>query len=190
MSMSTAATARTLQHSRRQGVVLIVTLVTVFVVDQATKWWAWRNVSSAIINPGGDPLVSNQIGSWFENGALGGMLDVADAVFLATAAVLLVRRQRSWPVLLGGGLVLAGWSSNVADRLGLHSWTAPGSSRGAVDFLPYSQWVFNFADVVITAGTLIVVTYGLTLLYVPRPSTRTASPGVGRVGLEPTTDGL
>jgi len=34
-----------------------------------------------------------------------------------------------------GALVIGGWSSNLLDRLGMHYWTAPGSVRGAVDFI-------------------------------------------------------
>jgi hypothetical protein len=56
--------------------------------------------------------------------------------------------------------------SNVLDRLGLHRFTAPGSERGAVDFIPVypknlfslpDQAVFNVADVAILIGALLLV---------------------------------
>jgi hypothetical protein len=52
--------------------------------------------------------------------------------------------------------LIGGWSSNVLDRLGLHYWTAPGSVRGVVDYLPIGQHYYNVADLFITSGTVLL----------------------------------
>jgi hypothetical protein len=61
--------------------------------------------------------------------------------------------------LLAGPAALAvgGWSSNALDRLGLHFWTAPGSVRGAVDFIPFHHCVYNVADFAIAGGTVFLL---------------------------------
>lgn len=53
--------------------------------------------------------------------------------------------------------MLGGWASNLLDRLGLHYWTAPGSVRGAVDFIHLGRIVVNVADVFIVVGTPLFV---------------------------------
>jgi hypothetical protein len=49
--------------------------------------------------------------------------------------------------------MLGGWSSNLLDRLGMHYLTAPGSVRGAVDFLHLGGAYYNLADLFIIAAT-------------------------------------
>ncbi|MDT4979914.1 MAG: signal peptidase, partial [Pseudonocardiales bacterium] len=39
------------------GSIRLTLLAAVVVVDQATKWWAWRHASGTIMNSGGDVLV-------------------------------------------------------------------------------------------------------------------------------------
>jgi hypothetical protein len=57
--------------------------------------------------------------------------------------------------------MVGGWASNLLDRLGLHYWTAPGSVRGAVDFLHIGTYFYNLADFFIIGCTpLFVVTAG------------------------------
>jgi hypothetical protein len=51
--------------------------------------------------------------------------------------------------------MIAGWSSNLLDRLGLHTVTAPGSVRGAVDFIPLGSAYWNVADFVIIGATAL-----------------------------------
>ena len=138
----------------RQRLLLGMLILAVVVVDQATKWWAWRHSATVTINPGGDELVGNLIGSWFRSSTGGAVLDVVDTAVLAAAMAWILRRRRPAPVLFGATLALAGWVSNLADRLGLHYWTAPGSVRGAVDFLRAGPGsVYNGADVAIIVGT-------------------------------------
>jgi hypothetical protein len=54
--------------------------------------------------------------------------------------------------------MIGGWSSNLFDRLGMHYWTAPGSVRGAIDFIPIGQGYYcNVADIFIVGGTILFV---------------------------------
>jgi lipoprotein signal peptidase len=62
------------------------------------------------------------------------------------------------PVLVGAGLVAAGWTSNLLDRFGLHRWTAPGGGRGVVDFIPTgSVSRSNIADLWIALGVAVLL---------------------------------
>ena len=129
-------------------------VLAVVAVDQITKWWAWRHSGAVTINPGGNEVVGNLVSSWFRSSASGAVLDVVDAGALAGVLVWIGRRRRPMPVLISSGLALSGWVSNLSDRLGLHYWTAPGSVRGAVDFLRAGRGaVYNCADIAIVAGT-------------------------------------
>lgn len=135
--------------------VLGLLVVVVVIADQATKWWAWRHSGTVTINSGGDELVGGLVGSWFRSSVGGAVLDVVDAAVLAGAVGWIGRRRRPTPVLISAALVVAGWSSNLSDRLGLHYWTAPGSVRGAVDFLRVGRGaVYNAADVVVVVATI------------------------------------
>lgn len=138
----------------RRAPVLAI-LVAVAVVDQATKWWAWRHISSTTINPGGDALAPTWLDTAYRDRLAGALLDAADALILVLVAVWLVRRCKQWSrlPLTGAALIVGGWSGNVADRLGLHWLTAPGSGRGAVD------WVggYNLADLSIAGGALMLL---------------------------------
>jgi hypothetical protein len=70
--------------------------------------------------------------------------------------VLLLLRPRH-PVLLraSAAFAIGGWTSNLLDRLGLHHLTAPGSVRGAIDFVPVGRYTFNVADFFIIGATLV-----------------------------------
>ncbi len=140
--------------SRRRSAWLVAALImAVIAIDQSAKWWAWRHAWSATINSGGDLLVGGTVGSWFADPFLGSVLDVVDSGALGFGLYLLLRRRTSTGTLVAGGLFLAGWMSNLLDRLGVHDWTAPSSGRGVVDFVPVGNQVFNLADLCIVAGT-------------------------------------
>lgn len=124
-------------------------------LDQAGKAWAWRNLAAVHVNSGGDLLVGSVISGWFRDRTVGAAFDVLDAALLVSAGMLLVRQRRSPALLAGGALVLAGWVSNLGDRLGLHFWTAPGSMRGVVDFVPFDGRYWNLADAAILIGSVI-----------------------------------
>jgi hypothetical protein len=49
--------------------------------------------------------------------------------------------------------MVGGWASNLLDRLGMHYWTAPGSVRGAVDFMSVGGRSWNLADFFIIGAT-------------------------------------
>jgi lipoprotein signal peptidase len=150
----------------RQRLWLGVLIVAVVVVDQTTKWWAWRHSGTVTINSGGDEFVGDVVGSWFGSSVGGAILDILDAVVLASALAWIVRRRRPTPVLLSSALASGGWVSNLSDRLGLHYWTAPDSVRGAVDFLRVGRGaVFNGADITIVVGTIGL---GVSLYYYRR----------------------
>jgi hypothetical protein len=80
---------------------------------------------------------------------------VLNVALLSLAGILLVRRRRRVVVLVTGALLIGGWSSNLLDRLGMHTVTAPGSVRGAVDFIPLGRPYWNVADFVIMAATAL-----------------------------------
>jgi lipoprotein signal peptidase len=147
------------EHADRAGqrAIVLTLLATVVLLDQATKWWAWRHASGALINPGGDLLVGRIVGSWYAGTVTGRVLDLLGVGFLSIAVFLLVRRRRTVAVLASAALMTGGWGSNLLDRLGMHSWTAPGSIRGAVDFVPVSHYRFNLADLVIVGATAAFV---------------------------------
>jgi lipoprotein signal peptidase len=131
----------------------LAVVAAVIVLDQSIKWWAWRHVSGAKINSGGDVLVGRAIGAWYARPVTGALLDLLSFGLLSAALFILVRRRRPAAVLVFGALMLGGWGSNLLDRLGLHYWTAPGSVRGVVDFILVDGARYNVADLFIVAAT-------------------------------------
>jgi lipoprotein signal peptidase len=132
-------------------------LAAVVAVDQGAKWWAWRHLSGVKINTGGDFLVGATVGHWYAAPITGALLDFVDVGLLSLILAVLVRRRRPLAVVVPGVLMIGGWASNVLDRLGLHYWTAPGSARGAMDFIHVGAINFNLADFFIMAGTPLFV---------------------------------
>jgi lipoprotein signal peptidase len=128
-------------------------LAVVVVLDQMTKWWAWRHVPGAIINDGGKALVGPTVSGWYANPVTGALLDLLDFGVLSAAASVLMRRRRPLKVLVPGALMIGGWSSNLLDRLGMHYLTAPDSVRGAVDFIHVGNRFYNVADLFIIGAT-------------------------------------
>src|SRR5947209_8778788 len=142
---------------REQRRIVLVLLATVVLVDQAIKWWAWRHAPGARINAGGDVFVGSTVGAWYDHPVTGALLDVLDCVLLLIALFILLRRPRRALALVAGALTIAGWSSNVLDRLGLHYWSAPGSERGTIDFIPLGNHHYNVADFFIFSGTVLFI---------------------------------
>jgi lipoprotein signal peptidase len=140
---------------RRQGLITLGLLAVVILLDQATKWWGWRHAPHAFINAGGTWIIGRPVGAWFSGPVSGPLLDHLDIGLLSLAGVILVRRRRRAPVLVAGALMLGGWSSNLLDRLGMHTLTAPGSVRGAVDFIPLGPPSWNLADFFILGATVL-----------------------------------
>jgi lipoprotein signal peptidase len=160
---------------------LLGVFAVVLVSDQLTKWWAWRHVGGSLINSGGYILLGPMIRSWFAATVSGAVADVAGVIVVVLAVRWLVQPERRRPELLSGGLVAAGLLSNLLDRLGLRAWTAPGSARGVVDFIPSGGTSRgNVADAWITVGTVLL---GAALVRRRRSRSRSRS------RTEPTTSG-
>ena len=140
---------------RGQRAIATGLVATVVVLDQSTKWWGWRHASEAIINPGSTWPLGRPLSGWFSGPATGAVLDLLSVGLLSLAGHLLVRRRRRGVVLVAGALMIGGWSSNLLDRLGLHLATAPGSVRGAVDFIPLGPPYWNVADFVIIGAAAL-----------------------------------
>jgi lipoprotein signal peptidase len=136
---------------------VLALLAMVIVLDQATKWWAWRHVPWVRINPGGDLLVGHTISEWYVSPVSGTLLDVLNFGLLSIAVTVFARCRAPGFVVVPGTLMIAGWSSNLLDRLGMHYWTAPGSVRGAVDFIHIGSYFYNVADLFIIAWTPLFV---------------------------------
>jgi lipoprotein signal peptidase len=167
----------------RQKSIVLAMLVAVAVVDQAIKWWAWRHAPTAMINYGGGPLVPSSIDGWYGDPVTGALLDLFGCGLLSLAVALLIWRRRPAVLLVAGALMLGGWISNLLDRLGMHFWTAPGSVRGAIDFIRLGGLTYNVADMFILGGTLLFV-LALTVGYKRRWATE-AAPAAG--SLSPAT---
>jgi lipoprotein signal peptidase len=134
-------------------VLVLVLIAVVVVIDQAAKWWAWRHVPWTKINSGGDTLVGSTIGGWYSDPVSGALLDLLDFGLLSIAVSVLARHRVPAAVTVPGALMIGGWGSNLLDRLGVHYWTAPGSVRGAVDFIHLGGNYYNVADFFIIGCT-------------------------------------
>jgi lipoprotein signal peptidase len=158
---STTAAARPAKATRKGGLAhrpaVLGLLTAVIVVDQLSKWWAWRYAPLVKINYGGNIFVGDTISQWYADPTTGALLDLLDVGLLNVATLVLIHRRPPAVVLVPGGLMIGGWFSNLLDRLGLHYMTAPGSVRGAVDFIPLDPIRYNLADVFIVCGTLLFI---------------------------------
>lgn len=137
--------------------VVLALIALVVVLDQTAKWWAWRHVPWARINPGGDLLVGRKIGAWYADPVTGALLDLLDFSLLSIAVWVLARCRVTAAVRVTGALMIGGWGSNLLDRLGMHYWTAPGSVRGVVDFIHIGGYYYNVADFFIIGSTPLFV---------------------------------
>ncbi len=159
------ATTHTVKRPERlsQRLLVLALLAAVIVVDQVTKWWAWRHLPGACINTGGDLLTGATVGRWYTQPVPGALLDLLDFGLVSAAVCVLVRRQRPAAVTVCGSLMVGGWSSNLLDRLGMHYWTAPGSIRGAMDFINIGGYYYNLADFFIIGATPLFLLFAACL---------------------------
>jgi lipoprotein signal peptidase len=164
--------------------VVLALLTVVVALDQATKWWAWRYVPGTEINPGGDRLVGHTIGGWYSSPVTGALLDLLDFGLVSVAVWVLAHFRVPSTVRVPGALMIAGWGSNLLDRLGVHYWTAPGSVRGAVDFIHIGGYYYNLADFFIIGCTplfLLAASYeGGRAMRRPVASRKAQPPARGR----------
>jgi len=152
-AVSSALAARRDELAHRSAVLAI--LGSAVVADQVVKGWAWRHAPEVRINYGGNAFVGGTVSSWYANPVTGALLDFAGFGLLSVAVFVLLRRRLPVMILVSGALMTGGWFSNLLDRLGMHYWTAPGSVRGAVDFIPLGWLHYNVADLFIASGTLL-----------------------------------
>jgi lipoprotein signal peptidase len=131
-------------------------MLAVAIADQTTKYWAWRHAARAIINVGSTWPLGPPLSGWYSGPLTGPLIDVVSCGMLSLAVIVLVRRRRPAVVLVSGALAIAGWSSNLLDRLAMHRVNAPGSPRGAIDFLPSDGHFYNIADVILGSTVVFV----------------------------------
>lgn len=152
-TVSSALVARKEELAHRSAVLAI--MGSAVVADQVVKGWAWRHAPEVRINFGGNAFVGGTVSSWYADPVTGALLDCAGFGLLSVAVFVLLRRRLPVMILISGALMTGGWISNLLDRLGMHYWTAPGSVRGAVDFIPLGWLHYNVADLFIASGTLL-----------------------------------
>jgi lipoprotein signal peptidase len=145
---------------RRQRLTALGLVLAVIVLDQTTKWWAWRHAPETYINSGSTWPIGRPVSGWFSGAVSGRLLDLGAVGLLSVSSFLLARRRRRCSLLATGFLTIGGWSSNLLDRLGMHTVSAPGSARGAVDFIHLGTPYLNVADFIIVGATtgLVVTT--------------------------------
>jgi lipoprotein signal peptidase len=152
-----------------QARLLVAVMLLVAVTDQLVKAWAWRHVPVVHINSGSGLLFGDRTGAWYRDDGLGAALDTIAVSAISALAALLLRRRRPPLLFLGAAMMLAGWASNLADRLGLHEVTAPGTGRGVVDFLRWGGRLWNLADLFVIAGAVTCVLAAAWAGTIPRP---------------------
>jgi len=164
------------RHLPRQAAALAGVFAVVVASDQAAKYVAWRR-NAALINEGGFIALRRDMRAWFAAPTAGAVADVVGALLVALGVAVVLHRRRRPSVLLGSGLLAAGWTSNLLDRFGLHDWTAPGSVRGVVDFIPSGGGSrSNLADVWIVTGLVVLTVAALR----HRPARRGEPPAAVR----------
>ncbi len=154
LSWAKMSAVRFRRGQRMAGFIVISAIV---VLDQSVKWWAWRHASGVRVNYGGDALAIGGIDRLYRGPVAGAALDLVDSALVLAAGWLLLRQRRSTAVSISGALVVGGWGSDLLDRLGMHYWTAPGSVRGVVDFIPIGAHHYNVADLFIISGTPLLL---------------------------------
>ena len=132
---------------------MVVWVVVMVVIDQATKIWATHALVQRPISIVGASIefrLARNPGSAF--GGFRGMTPILALAALAVAAFLVrsLRRATDRWVVVGLALVLGGAVGNLVDRV----FRSPGVLRGhVVDFVAVGWWpIFNVADMCITVG--------------------------------------
>jgi signal peptidase II len=144
---------------RRRFVLVFATIALVgLVIDQVTKAWAVSALADGDRELVGDwftlHLVFNP-GAAFSTGTEFTIVFTAVAI-VAVGVVLRLSRRLGDPLwTLGLGLLLAGVTGNLLDRI----FRDPSPLRGhVVDFLRLPNWpVFNFADIFINVAAAVIV---------------------------------
>ena len=133
--------------------------VAVVAVDWLTKAAAWRLMPGEVmINKGASWLVG-PLNPWYVQPFTGALLDLVGAGALLLSGRWLLGLRISTGSWVGLALVWASWVSNAGDRWLAHHVLAPGSARGAVDWIATGD-IFakcNLADMIGFAGVLLAL---------------------------------
>ncbi len=148
---------------RRRIVLFAAVAVVAFAVDQVTKHLAVdRLTDRPSVHVVGDLLqltLARNPGAAFSTGT--GFTQVFSVIAIVATLVVLWfgLRARSGLWAFGLGMLLAGVTGNLADRI----FRAPGPLRGhVVDFLALPHWpIFNIADVSINVAAVVIVVQAL-----------------------------
>jgi signal peptidase II len=149
---------RTPSRARTTGIFAVVALAA-YALDIATKLLAVERLAGGADQPViGDLLVlhlTRNPGAAFSTGTQYTVVLTCVAMVAVLVVLHLSRRLGSTAWALALGLLLAGVSGNLTDRL----FRAPGPLRGhVIDFLMLPNWpVFNVADMCINAAAILIL---------------------------------
>lgn len=134
-------------------------------IDQAIKLWAVNHLS--IIDT--IPLIPNVLhltyqknyGAAFSilHGKTSFLIILTSTLLLVMLVVLLSRKIKSKPIIISISLILAGGVGNLVDRL----MREGGFVVDYIDFRLIHFPVFNFADICVVSGTILLMIYLLFL---------------------------
>jgi signal peptidase II len=158
----------TAANSRRLWLIVVI----IVIADQATKHWALNRLSGGrtidLVGSLRFNLAFNK-GMAFSRGTGLGPIIGAVAFIVIIVIVLWIRRSARGVPALAAGLVVAGATGNLIDRL----FRGEAWLRGAVvDFIDL-QWfpVFNLADSAISIGAILMVISSFRPAATPHEST-------------------
>ena len=143
---------------RVSGWWVVLSVVTIIIVDQLTKIWAVAALSDGPVSIVGDEielrLTRNPGGAFSRFQGVTPLLAIG-AVIVTIFLVRALRRTTDPFIVIGLTLVLGGALGNLVDRI----LRSPGFLRGhVVDFVSVGSFpVFNVADSCITIGAILLV---------------------------------
>jgi hypothetical protein len=148
--------AAKLSFGRKHRVLLTGLACGLVVADQLTK--AVAPAGAFIVNTGGPEILPSTVRDLlWTSPTLGAFADIA-ALPLLIFAARHVSRLVSVVGRCGAVFLLAGWFSNLLDRLGTASLWHPGQPRGAIDWIRLADHrVANLADGFITVGIVLLL---------------------------------
>ena len=137
---------------------VVLSVLTIVIVDQLTKIWAVAALSDGPVSIVGDEiefrLTRNPGGAFSRFQGVTPLLAIG-AVIVTIFLVRALRRTTDPFIVIGLTLVLGGALGNLTDRI----LRSPGFLRGhVVDFVSVGSFpVFNVADSCITIGAILLV---------------------------------
>lgn len=156
-----------------RSVLLLLVALTVFILDQLTKYWVRQNIPLGQSWPGDWPV---RFTFQVNTGAAFGLLQ-DQGIFLVLVAVAVIGVILFYHRFLGQdgilirislGLMLGGALGNLVDRL---------RDGFVTDFIDFQVWpIFNIADSSISVGVAILAYYLLFRQPKPEPAAETSPP--------------